>query len=99
MSGAPASPAWLWKEGPGLSWAAALLAALQLSLTAATAPGDTLRGHGCGETPCLELILSRPFSHRAMGTRHFPSCVRVSRDLHIAFSMGATSEWVVMPSE
>lgn len=80
--------------GPGALLAAPLLAAL-----AATAPGDTLRGHGCGETPCLELILSRPFSHRAMGTRHFPSCVRVSRDLHIAFSMGATSEWVVMPSE
>lgn len=55
--------------GPGALLAAALLAALQLSLTAATAPGDTLRGHGCGETPCLELTLSRPFSHRAMGTR------------------------------
>lgn len=66
--------------GPGALLAAALLAALQLSLRAAIAPGDTLRGHGCGETPCLELILSRPFSHRAMGTQPFPSCVHVSRD-------------------
>lgn len=58
-----------------------------------------LKGRGCGETPCLELTLSHPFSRRGMGTRPFPSCVCVSRDLHVAFSMGATSEWVVVPSE